>query len=477
MLPAKSVLIVGGGLVGWWAAVFLKKSMPDIEVSILNLDVADTIAETTESGFSDYLQLIGLMDQHLIQYADGNLCFAQGYFNWAHSQHHYFHTADELNLNCDAVDFNQWMLKLRKAGHKVTVDEYSLLSTAAKSGKAPVSLNSKMTAGVNFDTQGCKKLLISYASSLGIKKIDDQLLSVTVDSDNNIEAVLTANNGSLTKDFYVDATEYQGELIAKAMGVEYESWSAYLPFNKKKVVAVPPQDARLIPFTSVQWNEFGWIKSIPLGNKIVCEYIFNESLFEKSPMKAFFANGLDIDFHPGMRTKVWYKNCLAIGSSAVTVDNFNFSPFYVAVLTLRRFVEYWPSHQPFDMVENEFNRMMRLEYESLRDFHSLHYAVVKRRESASTSLQEVRVSESLQYRLNVYQECGRSLADEGIFLQSSQWLHLLMGMEIWPRNYDYIASHHDNHVYLEHSQRIKNNIQDTMKKLPDFDSYIKAFMA
>lgn len=476
-IPAKDLLVTGGSLAGWWTAVFLKVNVANVNVTVLNTRMDSVLAETTEPAFYEYLQLIGLTQQHIIKYADGNFRSAQAYLNWKHPQHQYFHTEEELDFTYDAIDFNQWMLKLRKAGYGQNINDYSVFAQAAKSGRAAIDAQSGIKAGLNFDARELEKVLISYALELGINKIDDEVLSVILDSDNNIDAVITVDHGSIKSDFYFDATGVQARLIGQSMGVEYECWSAYLPFNHRKIVAAPPQGSRLIPFSSVQWVEQGWIKSIPLTNKVVCEYVYNSAIHENSQLDDFFADSISIDFEPGMRKKIWHKNCLAIGESGVSLDNFNYSSFYLAVLTLARFVEYWPSLQLYDALEQEFNRIMYVDYKSIRDFHCLHYALIKMQNRSLNVLSHFELPPSLQYRLDLYKNCGRSLADENTLLHPTQWLNFLMGMDIWPDHYDCIASHHADDIYMQYAQREKNKVDNIVKKLPDYDSYIKRYMA
>lgn len=479
-IPIKRVLVVGGGIIGWWAAVFLKKTMPDINISILNSSVEDSYAVTTEPTFAEYLRLIGITEQQLIKHADGNFCFAQAYFNWPHERNHYFHTADELNFNCDVVEFNQWLLKLRQAGHSLHLNDYSLSAVAVRSGKAPISSSSKVMSGLNFDARYFKKILQSCALELGVTVIDDEIKNIAVDARGEIDFIVSAENGTLKSDFYIDATG-QGDLIAKAMGVHYESWAAYLPFHKKKILAVPPQDARLIPFTSVHLSEHGWVKSTPLKNIVMCEYTYTDSLAaenKKDSINDFFSAATATHFQPGMRQKSWHKNCLALGSAAVTLDSFSHSSFYLAAVSLKQFIHYWPHHPQCNAIENEFNRLIRMDYESVRDFHAAHYASIKMQVKSPHSFwSQIELPESLQYRLNLFMECGRVLPDENSLIDPSQWIHLLIGLGCWPRNYDYIASHLSNDIYWQYSQQIMNNVQDVAKTLPDYNSYMKAFVA
>ncbi len=481
-IPVKKILIVGGGLIGWWAAVFLKKSVPNIHISILNSQVEDTYAETLEPNFANYLQLIGLTEQHIIKYTDGNFAFAQAYFGWLRTGNNYFHSADGLSFDYDAVEFNQWILKLRKNDPSIKIDDYSVSAVAARLGKSPLRLNKKPIAALSFDLGLLKKLLMSYALDLAIDVINKELLAVELDSAGDIDFIVASDASILTSDFYIDASGYTGDLIAKAMGVAYESWSAYLPFHKKKISVVPQQDSRLIPFTSLQLTQQGWLKSIPLKNKIVCEYIYDDALLGaengKNAIADFFVNGQDVNFYPGQRQKIWHKNCLAMGAAAITADGFSHSPLYLAAVTLKQFMAYWPSHQQFDAVENEFNRLMRTEYESIRDLHCLHYAVINMQAfSTNTFWREIKLPESLQYRLDLFMETGRALPDESTLLHPSQWIHLALGLGCWPRKYDYIASHHSDDIYVQYSQSIKASIQASIENLPDYTDYLKSYIS
>ncbi|MES2672757.1 MAG: tryptophan 7-halogenase [Pseudomonadota bacterium] len=478
-IPIKQILVTGGGIIGWWAAVFLKKTMPEINVSILNSPVVDSYAVTTEPMFAKYLHLIGITEQQLIKYADGNFCFAQAYSNWPAAHNHYFHTADKLDLSCDAVEFNQWLLKLRQAGHSLHLDDYSLSAVAVRSGKSPVLPSSKALPSLSFDARYFKKMLQSYALELGVAVIDDEVKNITIDTQGEIEFITSSKNGILKSDFYIDAT-VQGDLIGKALGVDYENWSAFLPFHKKKVLAVPPQDARLIPFTSVHLSERGWVKSTPLKNIVMCEYTYTDSIAtenKKDPINDFFSAATATLFQPGMRQKSWHKNCLALGPAATTLDSFSHSSFYLATVALKQFISYWPHHSQCNAIENEFNRLIRMDYEAVRDFHAAHYAAIKMQVKSPHSFwSHIELPESLHYRLNLFMECGRTLPDENTLIDPSQWIHLWIGLGCWPRSYDYIANHLGNDIYWQYSQQIRNNVQDAAKKLPDYNSYMKAFV-
>lgn len=478
-IPIKDILVAGGGIIGWWAAVFLKKTMPDINISILNSPVEDSYAITTEPMFADYLRFIGITEQQLIKYADGNFCFAQAYFNWPTEPNQYFHTADKLDFNCDAVEFNQWLLKLRQAGHPLHLDDYSLSAVAARSGKAPILSSNKALPSLSFDARYFKKILQSYALELGVTVIDDEIKSIAVDAQGEIDFIESAENGTFKSDFYIDTTG-QGDLIGKAMGVHYDSWAGCLPFHKKKTLAVPPQDARLIPFTSVHLSKQGWVKSTPLKNLLICEYTYTDLIAtenKKDLINDFFSAAAATHFQPGMRQKSWHKNCLALGSAAAILDGFSHSSFYLAATSLKRFINYWPHHPLYDAIANEFNRLMRIDYEAVRDFHAVHYAAIKMQVKLPHSFwSQVELPESLQYRLNVFMDCGRALPDENSLLDPTQWLHLLIGLGCWPRSYDGIANH-NNDIYWQYSQQIIKNVQDVAKTLPDYNSYMKAFVA
>jgi tryptophan halogenase len=476
--PLEKLVVVGGGIIAWWAAVFIKKNNPNLDVTLLHDRVSEGYAESSESDFLYLLKLIGLSAQDLLQYADGNFYCAQAYFDWSRDTENYFHSNYVSDLDYDVVPYSQWLGKLKLAGMPINIDEYLLASTAARLGQVTLSEQHKiLSAGISFDTTRFAGLLSSYAQRLNINVLNDEVKRVNLTENGAIESVLTVDESVITGDFFVDVTGRDAKLLGCKLQVGYESWAQYLPCDRKKILKSKPKSERLIPFTAAQLRAVGWVKNIPLQSQLIAEFVFNATTLaatdgQDATSQLFFESETHI-FSPGMRKKTWYKNCLAIGPAGVTFDNFSHSSLYIAAVTLKRFVEFWPSCPEAGLVENEFNRLMEIEFHAIRDFHCVHYVLAKKSDTPfSRLLQEIELPDSLRYRMELFSASGRALADESTLVHASQWDNIFLGFGFWPKTADCMLANVTVNELELWSNTIKIKLQKNIANSPDYTRYM-----
>ena len=476
--PLKKIVVVGGGVIAWWTVVFLKKIDPKLTVTLLHTPVLDEFVETPESDFSYLLKLIGFSSQDLIKYADGNYCCAQAYFDWASDVENYFHSVDVSDLDYDITPYSQWLLKLKLAKDDVKVDDYLLASAAARLGQITFGENQKvLSAGLGFDADKFIQLLMSCAQALNVHVLNDNLEKVCLTATGEIESLLTANNANITADFFIDVTGGESKLLGSGLHVEYDSWAQHLPCNRKKYIKSEPRSENLIPFTAAQMGALGWVKNRPLRTQLIAEFIYQDGALARVGSKdatlALFSNSKAYVFYPGARKKTWHKNCLALGEAAVTFDHFSHSSLYVAAVSLQRFTEFWPPSTGNNLMEREFNRLMTIEFHAIRDFHCLHYVLAKKADTPfGELLKEIKLPESLRYRMELFGSCGGSTADESTLIPVSQWNNLFLGFGFWPKTYSGMITHVTTAELEQWSNKIKSNIQNTIAKSPDYTHYM-----
>jgi tryptophan halogenase len=475
--PLRNIVVVGGGVIAWWAVVFLKKTNPSLNITLVHTSASDVYVETSEPDFSYLLKLIGLSAQDLLLYADGNYYCSQAYFDWTADAQNYFHSTTVSDLDYDIASYNQWLTKLKQAGKSVKVDDYLLASAAARIGKIVFSDKQKiLDAGLSFDAAKFVELLVAYAKKLQINVFNSEVKQVFLAEDGAIESILILDDTRITGDFFIDVTGSEAKLLGSTLQVEYESWLPYLPCNRKKTLKSKPRSERLIPFTAVQLGASGWVKNIPLRSQLISEFVFHdgvEAIDEQDAMLQLFAKSNAQVLAPGMRKKSWYKNCLAIGHAAVTFDHFSHSSLYVAAVSLKRFIEFWPGSLEVKPVENEFNRLMALEYHSIRDFHCLHYALAKKTNSPfGRLLKDIQLPDSLRYRINLFGACGHALTEESTLIHASQWTNVFLGFGFWPKTYDYMIAHIAVEEIERWSSTAKATVQKSIEKAPDYTRYM-----
>jgi tryptophan halogenase len=481
-LPIQSLVIVGDGAVAWWAAVFLKKTNPAVKIVVLKQPEPEPELATTEAEFSYFLRLLGISEPHFMEVVSGNFCIAQAFDNWSPGVERYVHTRDTGDFSLGTTDFNQWLLKLRLTGERLNWDDFSILAACAKAGKSPVAMgNPNIGAGLNFKISAWVDWLKGYGAKLGIDVVDDRLKQVVLNANGAIESIVTEGQKTLRSDFYID-TQSRQSVLGQALNLRWESWSDQLPCNRLKTLIHAPQTAPASAFNSHQLVSHGWLRQVALRQQLAEEFSYSDQLVAESavadPKLRRLLAGDSLNFQPGMRSHTWHKNCLALGSAALIADRFSHSPLYLAAETLKRFVDFWPCNTDNSALEAEFNRVMRLEYQGVRDYHCAHYWLANKQASAfGELLRALKPSETLSHRLALFADCGRISMDESTLVSDSQWTSLLIGLGFWPKHYDYLALHHDDAAYLEHAQNIAMSIKNSLASLPDYGAYLRDYLA
>ena len=133
-------------------------------------------------------------------------------------------------------------------------------------------------------------------------------------------------------------------------------------------------------------------------------------------------------FKTGRRKKTWNKNCVSVGLSSGFLEPLESTSIYLIQLALLKLIEFFP-HQNFDdRLSDEFNRLMKLEYERIRDFLILHYTATQRTDSPFWDYcRTMQRPESLQSKMSLYEQQGHvEFYKTGFFLPPS-WVAVYSG--------------------------------------------------
>jgi hypothetical protein len=75
------------------------------------------------------------------------------------------------------------------------------------------------------------------------------------------------------------------------------------------------------------------------------------------------------------------KNCVALGLAAGFVEPLESTSIHLIETAVGKLIELWPDRDFRPELAEEFNRVMAIRYESVRDFIILHYKLTKRDDS------------------------------------------------------------------------------------------------
>jgi len=147
----------------------------------------------------------------------------------------------------------------------------------------------------------------------------------------------------------------------------------------------------------------------------------------------------------------------------------------VAVTTL---LELFPDRTCDQADQDEYNRVMTLEFERIRDFLVLHYHANQRTgEPFWDDRRNLPIPDSLAYKMDLFRDRGVVVKyKDGFFLEPS-WLAVYLGQNVAPRAYDPVSDSVPDAVLAQRLKAIRDSIAATARAMPAHDDWIARFCA
>ena len=172
-------------------------------------------------------------------------------------------------------------------------------------------------------------------------------------------------------------------------------------------------------------------------------------------------------FVTGRRKKAWNKNCVSIGLSSGFLEPLESTSIHLIQLGIMKLMEFFPDKHCDSALSDEYNRMMSLEFERLRDFLVLHYTATERDDSEFWNYcRQMEKPEGLEHKMALFRERGHVVQyTEGLFLKAS-WLAVYLGQGFEPEYYDWAADNQSPEKIAEHLRGMKGIIARTAHQMP-----------
>jgi tryptophan halogenase len=497
------VAIVGGGTAGWMTAAALARLLPPGVAQIELVESAEIgtvgVGEATVPHIRFFNAKLGFDEAEFMRKTHATYKLGIEFCNWSRRGDSYIHPFGAFGADFGGVMFHHHWLRAFQSGQNRELQEYSLPVLAARARRfarpglpeaGDHSALSSFSYAYQFDASLYAAFLRSFSEARGVRRTEGRIVEVLRNSASGfVNAVVLADGRRVAGDLFIDCSGFRALLIDGCPEATFESWAHWLPCDR--ALAAPTESTEpAVPYTRATAHEAGWFWRIPLQHRVGNGHVYSSSFCSDDQAREALLAHLErppsaeprqLRFTAGKRRKQWSGNVVAIGLASGFLEPLESTSIHLIQLAIGYLLELFPRRECDPADAREFNRIMSLEYERIRDFLILHYHAIERDDTPFWNYcRTMSIPESLTYRLELFRERGVvPNYREGMFLDAS-WLAVLLGQHVVPRNYDPVSDQMSPVELEARMAQLRREYQCAVASMPmhlDYLRHVGAAMA
>lgn len=407
----KNIVIAGGGSAGWLTALYVKKILPDCNVTLVESKEIGILG-AGEGSTPALIYLLGFLDipvSDLIKHCDATIKNGIKFTNWNNDDKFYYHGFGAnpefaiRNIDLDHHSMSTSSALFYNIYKNEDIKEITIGSIASELNKVPfVKHDGSISQGrqqyypipsykdianfsIHFNASKLADRLKHHGISAGINHIESTIKDVLLSENNNVSGLLIENDSVVKCDFIFDCTGFHRLIIGKTLGSKWKSHSNHLPVDSAMPFFID-MDEKIPPYTEAIAMKYGWVWKIPLQNRYGCGYVYDSSLVSETDIKKEIEMLLgftplypreskgSFKFSAGYYEETWINNCIAIGLSSGFIEPLEATSIWVSILSLQYILS-----KPEQMYLNdkrmrdEYNLYFRDMSDQVVDFIYFHY--------------------------------------------------------------------------------------------------------
>ncbi|MES1263988.1 MAG: tryptophan halogenase family protein, partial [Peristeroidobacter soli] len=409
--------------------------------------------------------------------------------DWNRMGERFFHPFAPYGMKMQGASFHHAWLRMRAAGDGTSIGEYSLPAAMAKLQRfaqpavKPALPFANFAYAYHFDATLYARYLREYALAYpGVRRSDARVLEVRLrPHDGFIDGLLLDNGDYVSGDLFVDASGFRGVLIEQALVTGYDDWTHWLPCDR--AVAMPcALSEEAAPFTRATAREAGWQWRIPLQHRegngyVYCSQYLSDDRAADALRGALAGAALAdpnfLRFTTGRRRKFWNRNCVAIGLAGGFIEPLESTSIALIQSAIAKLLTFFPERGFSPVDTDEANRVMREEYERVRDFIILHYKATSREDTELwRACRAMSIPETLERKMNLFRSRGHVVAYAEESFEEASWVTMFSGFGILPEQHDARIDRVDIRVLATELANIRAAIRMAAEAAPRHQEFI-----
>jgi tryptophan halogenase len=489
------LVIVGGGTAGWMAAAALAAILgPEIcTVRLIESDEIGTVGvgEATLPHMRRFNDSLGILEADMMRRTQATFKLGIEFVDWGHEGASYIHPFGAHGRPIGGVAFQHQWLRAAQQGHERPIEDYSFAVQAARLNRFdfpdedPTSICATFDYAYHLDASLYARFLRGFAEARGVVRVEGRIVDVALDPERgDVESVRLQSGETIPGDFFIDCSGFRSLLLGEALKAPFEDWSKWLPCDSAYAVPTPRAGA-FTPYTRSTAREAGWQWRIPLQHRTGNGHVFASGFTDAGTALDVLLANVEappsaeprlLRFKAGRRTSSWSGNCLGIGLSSGFLEPLESTSIYLIQVAVMNFIRLFPQATVDPALAAEFNRLMNVEYDRIRDFLILHYHLNRREDGELwRHCREMEVPDSLAGRMELFRHRGFiEQYKDGLFSPPS-WLSLYLGQGLRPRRYHPMADAMPLPALLEALESLRAEVAGATEALPSHEQAVEDY--
>jgi tryptophan halogenase len=488
------VAIAGGGIVGWSAAAALKRRIPALAVTVVNVPPpADAIADrigTTLPSILEFHHDIGISEADVIGRIGCSYRIGTRFEGWTEPSGNYVHAYGEYGGPLGTTSFHLHWVRAALAGKVEPFDRHSPAAAMGSLGRfvhpqgEPGSPLAAFGYALQLDPERYRQMMRAYALHLGVGERQGPIAEVRIIGETGfIDALRLADGSEVRAHLFVDCTG-PAAMLRSTMDEAFEEWSQWLLCDRL-LFAEAPAPAQLPSLDKVVALPSAWRWEAASPFRTAHGLVFASSVLSDSKAARVLQTAAGVEavappvaLRQGRRPDPWLRNCVAIGDSAVAVEPLEWTNLHLAHSMIDRLVAKMPDRDFSDVELWDYNRESGAEAQRVRDFLLLHYVASRRpKNDFWRAAAAVPLPDSLDHTLTLFRDRGRlPIHEEETFTRSS-WAAVLLGQQVVPRRVDPIIDAIPADQADRAMTQIRERISEIVPTLPTQSAYLRNLAA
>ncbi len=487
-------MVLGGGTAGWMsAASFARLLGPLVSVELIESEDIGIVGvgEATLPHIRSFVQRLGLDEAAFMRATHATYKLGIDFRDFGRIGDSYIHPFGSFGEEVGGVPFHHYWLELERQGLVDPLGAYSLAVAAGKAQRfAPPTqdgtLSSTYGYAYQFDAALFGPFMREFGLTIGVKRTEGLVVDVEqAPESGDVTALVLKDGRRVEGDLFIDCSGFRSLLLGKTLDEPWEDWAHWLPCDRAAAMPCTHVTGEIDSYTRAIAMPGGWRWRIPLQHRIGNGYVYSSAFLDDDKAVETLQSVVEgramadprlLRFRAGRRRKSWNRNVIAVGLASGFLEPLESTSLYLTQVGITYLLEMFPEGGRIDPRDRaEFNRLVDMEYDRIRDFLILHFHATQRDDSPFWDhVRTMTVPDTLAEKMELWRETGRLVKySDGLFYDAS-WIAVYLGQNIVPRRHDPRTSLPDPLQVARAMAHLKRQIDETVAAMPTHRSALEA---